>query len=163
MGAFYYTSSLGNRVVFPCLQNLWTQPLFGKRMGRAPDRKVYGRGQRGNEQVQIGMMNDKNIARETAKKRVQELKGYYRHIFIFVIVNGILYLLKTGVLTSLLPEAFPKESYYYDWINANVIIWALILVVHTLILFRDKFTFVKKWEQRQIQKYMDEDGGEAHK
>ncbi|WP_437394994.1 2TM domain-containing protein [Flagellimonas lutimaris] len=109
------------------------------------------------------MMTDKNIARETAKKRVKELKGYYSHITIFVIVNGILYLLKTGVLTSLLPEAFPKESYYYDWINANVIIWALILVVHTLILFRDKFTFVKKWEQRQIQKYMDEDNGETYK
>ena len=76
-------------------------------------------------------MIDKNIAKETAKKRVKELKGYYSHITIFVILNGILYLLKTGVLTSLLPEAFPKESYYYDWINANVIIWGLILGVHT--------------------------------
>ncbi|MEQ5791909.1 2TM domain-containing protein [Muricauda sp. NFXS6] len=109
------------------------------------------------------MMTNKQTAREAAKKRVQELKGYYSHITIFVIVNVILYLLKTGMLTSLLPEAFPKESYYYDWINSNILIWTLILIVHTLIVFRDKFTFVKKWEQRQIQKYMDEDNGETHK
>jgi len=109
------------------------------------------------------MTTTKDTARETAEKRVKELKGYYSHIAIFVIVNGILYLLKTGVLTSLLPEAFPKESYYYDWINSNILIWGLILVVHTLILFRHKFTFFKKWEERQIQKYMDEDRNKVDK
>ena len=108
-------------------------------------------------------MTNKQTAREAAKKRVQELKGYYSHIIIFVIVNGILYLLKTGMLTSLLPEAFPKESYYYDWINSNILIWTLILIVHTLIVFRDKFTFVKKWEERQIKKYMEEDEGKVDK
>jgi len=108
-------------------------------------------------------MTNKQTAREAAKKRVQELKGYYSHITIFVIVNGILYLLKTGVLTSLLPEAFPKESYYYDWINSNILIWTLILIVHTLIVFRHKFTFFKKWEERQIKKYMEEDEGKVDK
>ena len=108
-------------------------------------------------------MTNKQTAREAAKKRVQELKGYCGHITIFVIVNGILYLLKTGMLTSLLPEAFPKESYYYDWINSNILIWTLILIVHTLIVFRDKFTFVKKWEERQIKKYMEEDEGKVDK
>ena len=108
-------------------------------------------------------MTNKQTAREAAKKRVQELKGYYSHITIFVIVNVILYLLKTGMLTSLLPEAFPKESYYYDWINSNILIWTLILIVHTLIVFRDKFTFVKKWEERQIKKYMEEDEGKVDK
>ncbi|WP_421812263.1 2TM domain-containing protein [Flagellimonas sp.] len=109
------------------------------------------------------MMTNKQTAREAAKKRVQELKGYYSHITIFVIVNVILYLLKTGMLTSLLPEAFPKESYYYDWINSNILIWTLILIVHTLIVFRDKFTFFKKWEERQIKKYMEEDEGKVDK
>ena len=40
------------------------------------------------------MTMDKNNAREAAEKRVEELKGYYRHILIFVVVNGLLYLLK---------------------------------------------------------------------
>lgn len=109
------------------------------------------------------MKENRNLVRENAEKRVKELKGYYSHILIFVIVNGILYLLKTGVLTSLLPEAFPKESYYYDWINSNVLIWGLILVVHTIIVLRHKFSFFKNWEERQIQKYMDEDRGKVDK
>lgn len=108
-------------------------------------------------------MVDKHTVRENAEKRVKELKGYYRHIFIFIVVNGFLYLLKTGVLNSLLPETFPKESYYYDWINTNILIWAVILVVHTLILQRHKLTFFKKWEARQIQKYMEEDRGKVDK
>jgi hypothetical protein len=109
------------------------------------------------------MTMDKNNAREAAEKRVEELKGYYRHILIFVVVNGLLYLLQTGVLNSLLPEAFPKESYYYEWITTNILIWALILAVHTLIIFRHKFAFFKKWEERQIQKYMDEDRSKMDK
>ncbi|MAO18561.1 2TM domain-containing protein [Flagellimonas marinaquae] len=109
------------------------------------------------------MMVNKDTARENAKKRVKELKGYYRHIFIFIVVNGFLYLLKTGVLNSLLPETFPKESYYYDWINANILIWAVLLVVHTLILQRHKFTFFKRWEERQIQKYIEEDRNKVDK
>ncbi|MDF0706145.1 2TM domain-containing protein [Flagellimonas okinawensis] len=103
------------------------------------------------------MRLDNKTTRERAEKRVEELKGYYRHILIFVVVNGILLLLKTGVLTALLPEAFPKESYYYDWINTNVLLWVLILLFHTLFVFRNKISFFKKWEERQIQKYMDED------
>ncbi|MBO6588939.1 MULTISPECIES: 2TM domain-containing protein [unclassified Allomuricauda] len=102
-------------------------------------------------------MTDRNFAREAAEKRVKELKGYYRHIAIFVVVNGILVLLKWGVLNSFLPEAFPKEAYFYDWINANILIWGAILLVHTIIVLRHKFSFFKKWEERQIQKYIDED------
>ncbi|WP_127141545.1 2TM domain-containing protein [Flagellimonas marinaquae] len=101
-------------------------------------------------------MTDRNFAREAAEKRVKELKGYYSHIAIFVIVNGMLLLLKLGVLTSFLPEAFPKESYYYDWINGNILIWGVILLVHTLLILRHKLSFFKNWEKRQIQKYMDE-------
>ena len=108
-------------------------------------------------------MTYKKTTREAAEKRVQELKGYYRHIFIFIVVNGFLYLLKTGVLNSLVPETFPKESYYYDWINANILIWAVILIVHTLILQRHKFTFFKRWEERQIKKYMEDDRNKVDK
>ncbi|MBW8243935.1 2TM domain-containing protein [Muricauda oceani] len=108
-------------------------------------------------------MYDKHKAKQNAEKRVKELKGYYRHIIVFIVINGFLYLLKVGALNSFLPDTFPRESYYYDWINANILIWAVILVVHTLILQRHKFTFFKKWEERQIQKYMDEDRGKVDK
>lgn len=108
-------------------------------------------------------MTQNNNSLERANKRVKELKGFYRHITVFLVVNGFLYLMKSGMLTPFMPAGFPTEHYYYDWINANVLVWAFILVIHAAYTFRNKFTFFKKWEERQIQKYMEEDRENAEK
>lgn len=100
---------------------------------------------------------------ERAKNRVNELKGYYRHIFIFVFVNALLLVVRMGVLNRLVPDGFPNEPYFYDWIIGNIAIWGLILIVHTVLVYRHKFTFFKKWEERQIQKYMEEERDQVDK
>ncbi|WP_422861476.1 2TM domain-containing protein [Flagellimonas sp. W118] len=100
---------------------------------------------------------------ERAKKRVKELKGFYNHLKIFVIINGIFYLFKSGWLHPFMPEWFPKETYYFDWIHSNFAIWGLIIVIHALILNRNKVPFLKNWEERQIRKYMDEEEEEQKK
>ncbi len=100
---------------------------------------------------------------ERAKKRVKELKGFYNHLKIFILINGILYLLKSGWLTPLMPEGFPTEPYFFDWINLNILIWGLIVVIHALTLFRNKMPFLKNWEERQIKKYMEEESNEVKK
>jgi len=95
--------------------------------------------------------------RELAKKRVAEIKGFFRHLQIFIIVNGLLFVLQKGWLSPLLPDGFPEEGYYFQWVSVNILIWGTILVVHGLTLYRHKFTFLKKWENRQIKKYMDKE------
>ena len=95
--------------------------------------------------------------RELAKKRVEEIKGLFRHLMVFLVVNGLLVLMKIGWLLPLLPEWFPKESYFFDWVTMNIIIWAVILLIHALFVYRYKLTFLKNWEERQIKKYLDED------
>ena len=74
------------------------------------------------------MENLEDNTYKKATKRVKELKDFYRHLKVFVVINAILYLFKSG---------------------------ALILAVHTAYLFRHKLTFLKKWEERQIQKYIE--------
>ncbi|MDT0607107.1 2TM domain-containing protein [Croceitalea rosinachiae] len=98
---------------------------------------------------------------ERAIKRVKELKGFYNHLKIFLIVNGTLFLLKSGWLHLWLPEGFPTAGYYFDWINANVLIWLLILMVHFILLHRNKWAFSKKWEEKQIQKFMEKESDET--
>ncbi|WP_420602198.1 2TM domain-containing protein [Flagellimonas sp.] len=100
---------------------------------------------------------------EKAKKRVKELKGFYNHLKIFLVVNGLFYLVKSGLLTPLMPQWFPKEAYYYDWINGNFIIWGLMVVLHALIVHRHKFPFLRKWEERQIKKIMEQEQEERGK
>ncbi|MGX1929280.1 2TM domain-containing protein [Flagellimonas sp. 2504JD4-2] len=100
---------------------------------------------------------------ERAAKRVKELKGFYNHLKIFVIINGLFYLIKSGWLTPIMPDGFPTEAYYFDWINANVAIWGIIVVIHGLTLYRHKLPFLKKWEERQIKKIMEQDQEEVKK
>ena len=95
--------------------------------------------------------------RKLAKKRVEEIKGFIRHLKIFIIVNGFLFILQKGWLSPLLPDWFPDEAYYFDWVNVNILVWGVLLAVHALTLYRHKFTFLQKWEAKHIQKYMDED------
>ncbi|WP_394971227.1 2TM domain-containing protein [uncultured Croceitalea sp.] len=100
---------------------------------------------------------------QKAQKRVKELKGFYNHLKIFAIVNTLLYLVKSGALNPLMPKGFPTESYYFDWIHINFLIWGLMIVAHALILYRHKLPFLKKWEEKQIQKYIEKDKQETEK
>ena len=100
---------------------------------------------------------------ERAKKRVKELKGLYDHIKIFLVINGILYLFRSGWLDFLIPDGFPLKPYYFDWVHANVLIWLTILGVHALYVYRNKWPFLKNWEERQIKKYMEEEQNETNK
>ncbi|MBT8188625.1 MAG: 2TM domain-containing protein [Croceitalea sp.] len=100
---------------------------------------------------------------ERAAKRVKEMKGFYNHLKIFVIFNGGLYLIKSGWLNSLMPEGFPVEDYYWNWIDLNLLIWLGILVIHALILYRHKWGFLRKWEERQIQKILEQEREEGKK
>lgn len=101
--------------------------------------------------------------REKAKKRVEEIKGFFRHLKVFIIVNGLLLILQKGWLLPLLPNWFPEEAYYFDWVNINIAFWGVILAAHAMTLYRHKFRFLKNWEERQIKKYMDEENAKPKK
>jgi hypothetical protein len=104
-----------------------------------------------------------NLKYQRAAKRVKELKGFYRHVRIFVVVNLFLFILKSKLLHFYLPVDFPTEDYFYDWIYGNLLVWLVILAIHGLFLFRNKITIFKKWEKRQIEKYIEKDKQEEQK
>lgn len=94
---------------------------------------------------------------QRAKKRVEELKGFYRHLRVFVLVNVFLYLFKAGIFNSALPEFLTSEPQFFSWVDVNLWVWGIILLVHALYVFRNKIPFLKKWEERQIQKIMEKE------
>jgi hypothetical protein len=109
------------------------------------------------------MMQSIETKKELAKKRVEEIKGFLRHLRVFLVVNGLLFVLKKGWLQSLLPEGFPKEAYYFEWVDVNIIAWGIILAIHWLTLYRHRLTFLKKWEEKQLKKYLEEEESEPKK
>ena len=98
---------------------------------------------------------------ERAKKRVEAMKGFYRHLQIFLTVSIIiaaLYVIQAEPVVRI-REAINDEV--LSWIDLNVGvnlgIWAVVLLIHGLVVFKFKFSFIRDWEERQLQKYMNEE------
>ena len=98
---------------------------------------------------------------EKAKKRVEELKGFYRHIRVYIIVNILLLLIKTDFIDFITGDVASWDPNFLHWMDLNIILtpvlWGIGLIIHGIVVYRYKFSFLRKWEERQIQKFMEED------
>jgi len=96
-----------------------------------------------------------------AKKRVDELKRFFKHLKAYIIVNIFLLLIKGGVLGFITIDGEAVNINFLDWVDYNFlltpILWGIGLLIHGLYVYRHKFRFLKDWEQRQIRKYLEED------
>lgn len=82
---------------------------------------------------------------DRAKKRVEDLKSFYTHLFVYVAVNGGLFLL--NILTS------PRHLWFY-W---PLIGWGIGLTIHGLSVFGTERLLGKDWEDRKIKEIMDKE------
>ncbi len=104
-------------------------------------------------------MEDLNILekRKRAKKRVDELKGFYIHLMVYLIIN-------TFLIVFFVVSQSGEEGFRLHWYNfSTAIFWGLGLLIHALITFRLNPFFGKRWEDRMIQKFMEEDRKEAER
>jgi hypothetical protein len=87
---------------------------------------------------------------EKAKKRVQELRRFYRNLVSFGIINVILIIV--DVATS------PGSLWFY-WVT---IFWGIAVLLHASKVFILKGTFLgEEWEQKKIKEIMEKE--EKHK
>lgn len=104
-------------------------------------------------------MEDLNILekRKRAKKRVEQLKGFYIHLMVYLIINVFI----TVVLFS---SQADKENFRLHWYNfSTAIFWGVGLLIHAMVTFKLNPFFGKSWENRMIQKYMEEDRKESER
>lgn len=96
-----------------------------------------------------------------AKKRVEELKGFYIHATVYVLVN---IMISTVITVSIMYEG---DNFWNAISNFGTIstwlFWGIGLFFHGLKVFSYNPFFNKDWEDRQIQKYIDEDKRNAEK
>ena len=79
---------------------------------------------------------------QEAKRRVEAKKGFYVHLFFFVVLN-VIFLAAVG----------------WDFLWATVF-WGLGLVLHGASVFFSGSDWVKRWEHRAIQKELDRQSSE---
>ena len=80
-----------------------------------------------------------------AKKRVEEIKGFYGNLISFVVVN--LGLLALNLATS------PK----YLWFFWPLLGWGIGVFFHGMKVFNYMPFLNKEWEQRKIQEFMEKE------
>lgn len=94
---------------------------------------------------------------EKAQKRIVQIKGFYNHMAVFIIINAVLLLSKEKMAIALFGEEALVHPNAMNWIEWNIYIWGAGLLIHGLFVFGRVPFFVKKWEERQIKKYMKQD------
>ena len=94
-------------------------------------------------------MNDEKFKR--AKKKVDNLKGFYIHLTVYILVNAF-------ILINIYLETVRSNSEFWTWEHFFVLFaWGIGLFFHAVGVFRLNPFFGKDWEKRQIEKYIRED------
>lgn len=94
---------------------------------------------------------------QRVKKQVQEIKGFYIHLAIYLIINVF-------ILANIAIHAQSDNEVFWKWSTFfTAIFWGMGLLIHAFNVFDLNPFFGKDWEKRQIQKYMEEDRKEMGK
>lgn len=108
-------------------------------------------------------METKNYAKEErflkAKKKVESIKGFYRHFAVYMIINVIITIIKTNSNIGngdSFNEAFFNIGTFFTWVP-----WGVGLLIHGLVVF-DTFSFLlgKGWEERKIKELIEKESNE---
>ena len=80
-----------------------------------------------------------------AQKKVEEIKGFYGHLFSYTLVISILIFINLKYTPS------------YLWFFWTAFGWGIGLFFHAVRVFNWFPFFNKDWEEKKIQEFMDED------
>lgn len=103
------------------------------------------------------MENTEQEKLRRAKKKVDEMKGFYIHFAIYLLVN-IFILVNIYLATIRDGDGFWKLGHFF-----TAIFWGIGVGFHAAHAFDINPFFGKRWEEKQIQKYIDKDKKEAEK
>lgn len=96
-------------------------------------------------------MNNPDVRYELAYKRVKRIKGFYVHLFIYLLVNSFIILSKYN-------EDSIGDANFWEWQSWNtVFFWGIGVLAHGLSVFGDNLFFGAKWEQKKIKELMNKD------
>ncbi|MCP4571782.1 MAG: 2TM domain-containing protein [bacterium] len=89
-------------------------------------------------------MNDQ-AKYERARKKVEEIRGFYYHLLVYVLVNVLLFL--TNILTS-------RGDWWFYW---PLFGWGIGIAVHAFSIFAGSGLWGRDWEERKIKQLMEKD------
>ncbi|RLD30048.1 MAG: hypothetical protein DRI75_01455 [Bacteroidetes bacterium] len=90
-----------------------------------------------------------------AKHKMNKLKGFYKHLAAYIIINSLIFGMK--IIRNLthgetFSEAFFDIDFYGLWL-----FWGIGLAFHAFCVFGANHMFGKDWEENKIKKFMEDD------
>jgi len=82
---------------------------------------------------------------QKVKKQVQELKGFYRHLLIYVIIMAVIIFINLK---------YTPEVLWFFW---TLFGWGIGLFFHAMKVFNFFPFFDKEWEDKKIKEFMEEE------
>ena len=83
-----------------------------------------------------------------AKKQVKKMRGFYSHLLVYVVVNIMIVIIN-------IQDLEPGESYFQYKNFFTLFFWGIGLAIHGLTVFLPGIVLGKKWEERKIKEFMD--------
>lgn len=96
-----------------------------------------------------------------AKKQVDELKGFYIHLMVFILVN--IFISAVTIIARVNGGESLGEAFFSFGSFSTAIFWGIGLGFHAAKVYNFSPLFSKNWEERQIQKYIEKDKQESEK
>lgn len=95
------------------------------------------------------------IKYDSARKKVEQIKGFYGHVLSFVIVNGGLFIFNWVTL--------PNDLWFDYWFYWQLLFWGIGLAIHGMFVFNVFSFFGKKWEEEKINELISKDKEQNNK
>lgn len=97
-----------------------------------------------------------------AKKKVKDIKGFYSHLTVYIVVNifisGVIVYGLTHDEERTIGEAISHIGVYMTWL-----FWGIGVFFHWLGIFGFKNFFGKGWEEKKIKEFMEDDQERSQK
>lgn len=87
-----------------------------------------------------------------ARKRVEEIRGFYGHLFSFIVINLGLFII--NIVTS------PNYLWFDYWFYWQLLIWGIGLLFHGLKAFNYSLFFNKEWKERKINEILQKENNQ---
>ena len=106
-----------------------------------------------NNNIKFGLTEEQRYY--LAKKRIKEIKDYYRHLASYIIVNIFISIV---IIVGRMNGGGESLIEVLDFKTFSVwIFWGIGMFFHTIGVFGVGIKFGKNWEERKIREYMDKD------
>ena len=93
-----------------------------------------------------------------ARKRVEAIKNFHKHLLVYFILSIVLFMGRDYVLQFFQNKSIDKN--FTKWIDWNILIvlgfWGIGLLFQASKAFQYKLKFIENWEKRQLEKFMKE-------